>query len=925
MIIDSTIYYVELTTGWVDLKENLGYYHDKEGKLGIEEISKTEFLPNFQLYSPDLLPNKNWDTYWLVLQLENKMDEKARIAVFSFANKTIVYSQRSGSITNVDTSGFNYPISTWPAIKAIPSVYDAYTIPIEILPFEKVNLYFKVNPHFYYEYDDQSLNVFSWESYLRYDIFYINRLIRWQALYQGMLFMILLFNLLIFFNSRDLTYLFYSLYVASIAYYFLVIMGYDRLWIWGENVPFMPIGQNISVYGVGIFYPLFTIYFLHKDGWKPKLKKMLMYLVYFAIINALISSLIILTMSPVDPKANYWMNILFIPTGILGTGLFLYVNVIYLISKSRLAKFFAMAGLTMFIGVFLSVFSSILQSLNLMASLNLEYLQDIPSAYIFEIGCLVQILMFALALSYRSRLIEKEKATLEELDNTKTRFFANISHEFKTPLTLILGPASDLLKKTKDTHSNQMLSVIQQNARRLLSLINEIMDLSKLDAGKMPMTIQKKDLVAFSRKLVHQFESYSESKNIKLNFRSNEQELILGIDLDKMEKVLTNLLSNALKFTPNGGLVNLTIEKEKKRAVLTVSDTGIGIPEDHIPHLFDRFYQANQKDYTTDQPSTGIGLALTKELIELHQGTIIVKSTMGKGSKFIVQLPMDLKESESLESSEAIIKQVESKEESLILTNGVTNTVGDLPEILIIEDNPELRSYIRSCLSSFYQVLEAENGKAGHDLAIEKIPNLIITDVMMPKMDGFSVSRELKQNEKTSHIPIIILTGKSSQQSRLEGLETHADVYLSKPFDTDELLLQVRNLLSNRKRMQEFYSERILLETSELEVSSQEEVFLKKAISVVEDQIGNEDFNIEDFSRALAMDRTQLFRKLKALTDQSPSIFIRNLRLKRARQMLEGNAGTVSEIAFAVGFKSNSYFIKCFKELFGESPGSIKT
>lgn len=927
LIIDSSSYFGELDTGIIDLAPYLGYYLENGESLNIEAVAKRLENPNFQFYSPDLLPNKKGDVYWLHLQLHNQMDRAAELSLYSFADENILFTVREGEISRMDTSGVKFPISTWPAMRDVPAIFDPYSIPVALPPNSIIDLYLRVIPHFYYKYDEYSTNLYSKHSYLKYDIYYINLYIRWQSLYQGMFLMILLFNLLIYFNSRDLTYLFYSLYVASIAYYFLVVMGYDRLWLWGKNMPFMPIGQNLSVYGVGVFYSLFCIYFLHKDGWRPKIRRWLMYFVYFALVSGIVSSTVLWTMSPLDTLTNYWMNVMFIPAGVIGTALFLYFNVIYLVSKNRLAKYFAGAGLIMFVGIFLSVLSSILQSLNLVSTFGLDFLLNLPIALIFEVACVIQILFFALALSYRARLIEKEKTMLEELDNTKTRFFSNISHEFKTPLTLILGPASDLLKKSRDSQSAQMLKVIQQNARRLLGLINEIMDLSKLDSGKMPLNVEKEDFVAFARKLMEQFQSYAESKAQQLQFESTHEQLIMGFDKDKMEKVLINLLSNACKFTPEGGIVTVKITTEKRdgrlMASVLIRDTGIGIKQDHLPHLFDRFYQANQKDYTTDQPSTGIGLALSRELVELHNGKIEVSSQIKKGTDFVFWLPLDLEVNTQSEVEEEVADRMEP-DTPVLKSNRMEGPPEDSPEILLIEDNSELRAYIRSCLNEQYKIREAANGEEGLALAIQTIPTLVITDVMMPKKDGFQLSRELKENEKTSHIPIIILTGKSSQKSKLEGLETHADVYLSKPFDADELRLQVRNLLRNRRRMQEFYSRRILLETSEVEVSSQEEVFLQKAIGVIEENIGNEDFSIEDFSQALMMDRTQLFRKLKALTDQSPSIFIRNLRLKRARQMLEGNAGTVAEIAFAVGFRSTTYFNKCFKELYGDSPGKLK-
>jgi hypothetical protein len=407
--IDYDLYTGALDTSNVDLSPFMGYYYEKEETVNIEALIKGLENPNFQHYTPDLFPNERGDVYWVMMEVHNSMDQKAELSLSCFAHQSVLYLVQPGNILTVDTAGFNLPVSQWPAMQDVPAVFDGYTIPFEIAPNTHVSLYLRVQPHFYNEFDDRSIALYTKRSYLKYDLYSNNLYIRWQALYQGMFLVLLLFNLLIFFYSRDLTYLFYSLYVANMAYYFLVIFGYDRLWLWGSDAPFMPVGQNLSIYGIGIFYSLFCIYFLHQNDWRPKIRRWLTYLLYLTIAGAFLSSALLLTQPPMDQQTSHLMNLLFIPVGIIGSSWFLLINVLYLLSKNKPARYFAIAGLILFVGMFLSILSNILQSVNLISSLNLEWILDPPSVLILEGACVLQVLFFALALSYRAWLIEKGK------------------------------------------------------------------------------------------------------------------------------------------------------------------------------------------------------------------------------------------------------------------------------------------------------------------------------------------------------------------------------------------------------------------------------------------------------------------------------------------------------------------------------------
>ena len=514
-------------------------------------------------------------------------------------------------------------------------------------------------------------------------------------------------------------------------------------------------------------------------------------------------------------------------------------------------------------------------------------------------------------------LQQAEAENLREIDRLKSHFFANISHEFRTPLTLILGPLNKLLNGTFQGDPQTFFHLMYRNAGRLLQLINQLLDLSKLEAGKMNLNLSTGDIMAFFRVVAGNFESFAESKNIRFHAQFSHQQFYTSFDQDKLEKTVNNLLSNAFKFTPEEGDVWLSVEKLENTVEVIVRDNGIGMPEDQLEHIFDRFYRVESNPFE----GAGIGLALVKEMIELHQGTIQVSSEPGKGSMFVVKIPVIQSENHPHLSSFPPEKIVKPPKED------------DLPEfpadssqsvVLLVEDNPDIRTYLKTILSPAYQILEAENGKEGCRMAQEHIPGLIISDVMMPEMDGFAFVEVIKTDAKTSHIPIIMLTARIENESKLQGLKLGADDYLAKPFDEDELKVRVKNLLEQRKRLsQRLEKDIIQLSPDEIEVESADKEFLKKVIDVIETYMSDEHFSIEDLGREVGLSRSQLHRKLKGLTNQSPSIFLRTIRLKRAKQLLTERAGTAAEISYWVGFSSPAYFTKCYREQFGVTPGEV--
>ncbi len=559
--------------------------------------------------------------------------------------------------------------------------------------------------------------------------------------------------------------------------------------------------------------------------------------------------------------------------------------------------------------------------------------------------------------------IEKQNAQLEtqaekltELDHMKSRFFANLSHEFRTPLTLILGPVEQALQETPEGKARSRLRLAHTNAQRLLGLINQLLDLSKLESGKMQLRAAEGDLVAFLQNLAVAFAPLAERKRIALRFASTEKKLLVYFDRDKAEKIFNNLLSNAIKFTPEGGEVSVQLSVNSNQLPLntdhwslitdhwilvTIKDTGIGIPADKLPHVFDRFYQVDASP-TREYEGTGIGLALVKELVELHRGEVSVTSAEGKGSTFTVRLPLGkdhLAPEEVLEISEqysvgsdqsSVISEHEAMTPSLQNSNAPSIQKSITPEIqerdlvLIVEDNAEMRRYVRQELEPAYRVLEAANGEEGLAAALEAIPDVVISDVMMPKMNGYELCSRLKTDERTSHIPVILLTAKADRLDKLAGLETGADDYLGKPFDRQELVARVKNLIALRRKLRERFARQLTLKPSEVAVESRDEAFLKKVMTVIEERMGEEGFEMETLCRSVGMSRAQLQRKLKALVNQSPMELVRSMRLERAADLLRQNAGSIAEIAYQVGFSSQAHFTRSFHEHFGAPPSEFK-
>ncbi len=554
---------------------------------------------------------------------------------------------------------------------------------------------------------------------------------------------------------------------------------------------------------------------------------------------------------------------------------------------------------------------------------------------------LTSITIIYLILIYflrRQRLLHKlalgqaESEKLKELDNLKTKFFTNISHEFRTPLTLILGPIQQLLDKVKNQKDKNVLTIAIQNTRKLTDLVNQLLSISKLESGKMKLQVTELNIVKLAKEYSQSFESLAKQNKIEYSFTSEEKIINIFIDRGKFERILFNLLSNAFKFTDRYGKIKLKVIRQLHYVKISISDTGCGIPPGKLKSIFNRFYQVDDSA-SREQEGTGIGLSIVSEMINLHHGKIEVNSKLGKGTTFLLFFPLgkeyiqadeyidtgnsDVSDFQSLISPQRIDK-IDKDDDKL------TNDIGleSKPLLLIVEDNADMRTYIRGYFEKSFKIIEAKNGKEGIKKAGKYIPDIVISDIMMPKMDGYEFCKKLKTDEKTSHIPIILLTARASKESRLEGLETGADDFITKPFDGEELQVRVKNLIVQRKMLREFYRKDLeVIPDNRIEkILSVDDRFLQKAKEVVRTNLTNPEYKTENFASDMALSRFQLHRKLSALINQSATEFIRTIRLNYAMELLKSRAGTVSEIAYDAGFNNPTYFSISFKKHFGISP-----
>jgi len=793
------------------------------------------------------------------------------------------------------------------------------------------------------------------------------------AAFMGALLMLALYNAFLFFSIREISYLYYVLYVVTFCA--LMVHMKDLLTIW-----FFPLLQPrasgllylVLVGSNVLFGCLMARSFLETRRRAPRLDWLLRTMVVLAplplVAGLLLPMRVANMVSLVLPLASS-LSLIVVGMAVLRTGY-------------RPARYY-MAGWGV---VILSIVAFILAQFNILPA-NGWTMNSSSMAWGLEMVFLSLGLASRVNLARRAqqqaretamvRLREKEEVQrvasqqlqaraaelersnqqlqaslattdqLQTMDRLKTNFFTNISHEFRTPLTLIMGPAEEIATANPDPATRRAGGLIARNAARLLGLINQLLDLSKLDAGAMHLAPTRGDIAALGRQLAGTFASLAELRGIHFHTQGPGR-LPWVFDAGKLETVLTNLLSNAMRFVPAGGEITLSWNEVPATATapalveLAVHDTGPGIAPAELPWLFDRFYQGTSSAAPGTPRGTGVGLTLVKELTELHGGSVTVRSGRGEGTTFTVHLPIGLVAGPS-EPNAAPAAAVVPDDEVLFQLAEATATPEPNPEadlVLFIEDNDDVREFIRSSLApAGYRLLEAANGLLGVEAALEHVPDLIISDVMMPGLDGHGVVRQLKVHPATSHVPIVLLTAKSTADDRLEGLEIGADAYLNKPFAARELRAQVRNLLALRNRNREHaraeqqvarvpahaLPEGVAPEAAPVAAPLRglDQQFLEKVAAAVAENLGESEFDVDQLSDAVALSRTQLQRKLRALTGQSPAEYVRLARLQRALELLRARAGTVAEVGYEVGFSSPAHFSTVFSRQFGYPPSEV--
>ena len=594
---------------------------------------------------------------------------------------------------------------------------------------------------------------------------------------------------------------------------------------------------------------------------------------------------------------------------------------------------------------------------------------ETPIAYVLYILFILIIILVAVYILFTIYRLKHEVSVEQQISDIKLRFFTNISHELRTPLTLIAGPVEQVLKNDRlPADAREQLVVVERNTSRMLRLVNQILDFRKIQNKKMKMQVQRVDIVPFVRKVMDNFEAVAEEHRIDFLFQTEKEHLYLWVDADKLEKIVFNLLSNAFKYTPNGKMITMFIREDENTVSIGVQDQGIGIAENKKKSLFVRFENLVDKNLF-NQASTGIGLSLVKELVEMHKATISVDSRLGEGSCFKIDFLKGKehydKETEFiLEDAEAPVRmgQVvdianssiqsetlipdESEKIEAVYEEDAAKEENSKELMLLVEDNQELREFLRSIFSPMYRVVEAADGREGANKALKYLPDIIISDVMMPEKDGIEMTRELRADMTTSHIPIILLTAKTTIESKLEGLEYGADDYITKPFSATYLQARVENLLMQRKKLQSFYRDSLMHihisagqedapvatdvpsaeeDTSEtvpatLEMSPNDRKFMDKLVELMEQNMDNGELVVDDLVRELAVSRSVFFKKLKTLTGLAPIEFIKEMRIKRATQLIETGEFNMTQISYMVGINDPRYFSKCFKAQVGMTP-----
>lgn len=881
-----------------------------------DSLSIKELTQSFNDYKPNLLSNiksnNKAKTIWARADIKNegKLITNKYFRFCKSYQHITVYTVEHQIVQNIQTSGS----ALKPSQKSTP--LSSNQIQFSLDPGKTKSYYFKL------KVAENTANYHLKHIYIspgQHKIATIIDTYTWQALYSGVMILFALISFFMISIFREKIFIYLGMIMVFFALYFMSVSGTLYSFFDLPNPTSSSLIIRIFISLILISGYLFTCEYIQL---KKYYKKYFYYYTYFTIFSSvaphiwwIFSKDNVFVSQSSNLLTAVWLILTISPVAILAK------------RKDKDARILLLSFASMVISAL--IYTSIL-------IVNVSYSGWAKDS--FQIGVIIFSGILFYGLFDKINSIKQEQQHMKNLDELKSKFFSNISHEFRTPLSLIMDPIKQLSEKSETNNDKKLLQLAYKNAERLLQLINQLLDLSKLEAGKMKLNASEQNFIMVMKEILGSFESLAQQKNIRIQYDFAQENIPLFIDRDKVEKIFYNLISNAIKFSNDerSGEITVKLTEHEDSIEVQVCDNGIGIPIHQLPYVFDRFFQVEVQKQERNEGS-GIGLALVKELVELHHGSIQVKSKHQNGCCFIIELPkgkLHLQDNEISTKPRTTESQAIShttfgavKDDIHINDEQFTSALeqkDSKPSILIVEDNPDVRNYIKNHLSHHYKVWEAENGSQGIDLTIKHQPDLVISDVMMPKKNGYELSHFLKQDPRTSHIPIILLTAKAGQEEKITGLETGADDYLVKPFDSKELDIRISNLIQIRKELQKHFSKHGPVAAQKTTgISTVDKTFLDKVVRCLAANYHDNNYTIDALANEVGMSKVHLNRKLKALTDFSTNKFIQAYRLQQALKMLQEKKGNVSEIAHKTGFNTTAYFVKCFREKYEVTPGSI--
>ena len=908
---------------------------DQGEVISMLDIENQIVNKSFELYGQQNFELKEHQYYWGKVQLQNNLTDATNLSEW------VLYF--SHTLTEIDLfveqpdGGFHHVLNGFyrnPNEKAFSPRVEGNFCKVILPPQQPITVYFrakgsrnKVSPNFTID--------------LRHiDVLYHRLQVKSSAqfLFIGFIAMMLFYNLFLYFLRRDLSFIYYSGYLFFLILYTSNIsgeLGTLLVYIIPNHLEYTYVANFGIILGFMCYIAFFRS-FLNLKNLLPKWDLFFHRLFLIGIPILMVQAVVMFTSNFSFAQTDIFSLVyivLFLPTTIV------FIYHLYKTGDKK-GRFIVLGMVFWLIGIAAnSIMWANVSSFNVL------------DMFFLKVGSVLEIMIFSLGLAYRERetyaakeqaqfelekseMIKKqeaaEKKRLKKMDVLKSRLYTNITHEFRTPLTVIMG-----INENIQGHLQEK-KLIRRNSKNLLRLINQLLDLSKLESAELQINKTPGDIATYLQYLTESFYSMAVDKGVRLVYFTEEESVKVLFDEEKIQHIIYNLLSNALKFTEETGQVVVNLKKEtlqeKEFLKILVKDNGIGISEDVQPHIFDRFYQVDNSSSRKGE-GTGIGLSLVKELVDLLKGKIEVSSTVGKGTTFTVWLPFDPITEEVPLRDYTHLQAANKKQKTLVdqaallqkKSEGIqTSEEENLPILLLIEDNQDVVLYIQSILEKSYTIHSTKNGQLGIEQAFQLIPDIIISDVMMPIMDGNEVCQTLKKDERTSHIPIILLTAKNTQADKLKGLKFGADDYLTKPFYREELLLRLDNLITNRLLMQKKYANSLDLPSPIVERSIDDQ-FLQKLKEIVEKRFDQPTFNVAELAQALLMDRSQVYRKVKALTGKSVAHYIRSARLQKGLDLLRYSKMNISEIAYEIGYTDPSYFTRTFQKEYGMLPSAFRS